>query len=81
MSLVDTIYGSLKEQDIKTDTAVDLCHNLTRLNRCQQWVFLRRVQGYTQTEIANEMCSRQQRVSEIIQGPLYTLVSILEYAR
>ena len=81
MSLVDAIYEDLKSQDIKTETAVDLCHNLTRLNRCQQWVFLRRVQGYTQSEIGHELSAGQQRVSEIIHGPLHVLASILEYSQ
>jgi DNA-directed RNA polymerase specialized sigma subunit len=81
MSLIDAVYGSLREQDVKTETAVDLCRNLSRLNKSQQWVFLRKTQGYSQEEIGHELHRHRSRVSRIITGPLHSLASLLESAQ
>jgi predicted transcriptional regulator len=80
MSLVDAIYEDLRDQNVKTDTAVDLCRNLSRMNRKQQWVFLRKAQGYTQEEIGHELHRDRSGVSRIISGPLHVLASLLEYS-
>lgn len=81
MSLLETVYSELREQNVNPLTAVDLCGGLRRMNRAQQWVFLRKVQGFTQEEIGQEMRCRQQRISETINGPLHVLASILAYSQ
>jgi hypothetical protein len=80
MSIMDTIYRELREQDIGTDVALYMCQGLHDMTLRHQYVFLRRVQGYSQTEIGNELHRHQKGISEMIRGPLHAVASILEYS-
>jgi DNA-binding NarL/FixJ family response regulator len=77
-AILEALSYELHEAGCRPSVVVDVCANL-RSPR-EQLVMLRRVEGWSEVEIAREIGSSQKSISRILAGPLRSVFSIMLYA-
>lgn len=76
--LQEALAYELREAGCRPSVIVDVCATL-RSPR-EQLVMLRRVEGWSEYEIAREIGSSQKSISRVLAGPLRSVFSIMLYA-